>query len=84
MRRRKVSVNHRHQLLQIFLHMGRDEAEEWCLQANLHRSYAINYARALGLAEKVVPRGGGDIASSVDHSDPRWRWAIERGPVIAP
>ncbi len=81
--RRKVSPQTRDQLVQIFLHMGKDVAAKECIARGLHR----NYAQAeTGFRGQLPPRkfsGGGNIAFGVDHADPRWAWAVERGPVIA-
>lgn len=80
---RKISVEQRHQLVQIFLHMGYAESVRVCIEAGLHGKYAALQAREMGLSRKKVFRGGGDIANSIDHNDHRWAWAIERGSVIA-
>lgn len=79
--RRKLTPNQRNQLVQITLHMGREEGEIMSLEYGVGRYYAINRARDLGLAVKKVYRGGGEITDAVDHSDPRWAWAISRGEV---
>lgn len=80
---RAVSSNDRHQLLQIFLHMGKGEAEIMCIQRGVNKHYAVNYARELGIKPKSKYRGGGNIAFGVDHADERWQWAIQRGAVLA-
>lgn len=80
---RKITTNQRQQLMQIYLHMGRDEARIMCALYGVHPEYAINQCRALSLVPKKKFSGGGDIALGVDHDDPRWLWAVQRGPVLA-
>lgn len=82
-RRRKISARAREQLVQIFLNMGKDVAAEQCIALGLHRNYAEGEVSARGLLPPRKFTGGGNIAFGVDHNDPRWQWAIERGPVIA-
>lgn len=81
--RRKVTPEVRDQLVQIFLHMGKDVAAEECVAHGLHCNYAQAEVGYRGLLPPRKFTGGGDIATGVDHDDPRWAWAIERGPVIA-
>lgn len=81
---RKVTPNQRQQLIQVFLHMGHAESQSLCVEYGVHKDYAINQARALALVPKKRFSGGGDIAVGVNHKDPRWSWAVERGPVLAP
>ncbi len=80
---RKISMDRRHQLIQIYLNMGYEESMRACVEAGLHKNYAIHMAREISVHPKKIFRGGGDIARSVNHNDKRWRWAIERGGVIA-
>jgi hypothetical protein len=82
--RRKISENQRNHLLQIFLHMGKAEAEIMCVLYGVNRQYALNQAREMGFFKGHVYRGGGNIAFGVDHTDERWQWAIQRGAVLAP
>jgi hypothetical protein len=81
--KRKISLEQRHQLIQIFLHMGYKESQRACVECGLHENYAVHMAREISVYPKKVFRGGGRIAHSVDHTDKRWAWAIERGAVIA-
>lgn len=80
---RKVTPRQRYQLMQIFLNMGQEVAGPMCVQLGLHPNYARGYASATGTLAPRKYRGGGNIAMTVDHSDPRWKWAIERGAVVA-
>lgn len=81
--RRKVSRRTRDRLVQIHLHMGKDESARQCVKYGLSPRYAAKEASAAGLLRPRKYTGGGDIAFTVDHNDPRWAWAVERGPVIA-
>jgi hypothetical protein len=81
--RRKVTAETRDQLVQIFLHMGKDVAAEECIAHGLHRNYAEAEVSFRGLRPKHQDAGSGTGGGRVDHDDPRWAWAIERGPVIA-
>ena len=76
--KRKVSPVQRHQLIQIFLHMGEKDAQAACVEAGVGKNYAEQQARETFAYQKKRFAG-----RRVDHSDPRWKWAIERGPVGA-
>ncbi len=78
---RKISLEKRHELIQIYLNMGFRESQLACVEAGVSKQYAILMAREEGLAPKKIFKGGGDIAHSTDHNDPRWKWAISRGAV---
>jgi hypothetical protein len=80
---RKVSLRDAHELVQICLHMGKEAAAAECVSRGISPGYALKetYSRGHPLPKRA--RGGGNIALSVDHADPRWAWAIERGPVVA-
>lgn len=80
---RKVTPEQRHELVQVFLHMGKKVAAEMCVEYGVCRGYAYAMVRELGLLPPAKTRGGGNIAFGVDHKDPRWQRAIERGAVIA-
>ncbi|MGE9009786.1 hypothetical protein ACO2JO_14460 [Leptospira interrogans] len=81
--KRKVSPVQRHQLIQIFLHMGDKDAQAACMEAGVGKNYAEQQARETFAYQKKRFAGSGHIGRRVDHSDPRWKWAIERGPVGA-
>lgn len=81
--RRKISERSRDQLVQIYLHMGQEVAAKECIARGLHRDYAkaeVSF-RGLRVPHKYV--GGGPAGGRVDHNDPRWAWAVERGAVLA-
>jgi hypothetical protein len=82
-RARKVTSEIRHQLIQVHLHLGYDASRPLCIEHGVSRDYAAKQAFEHGVGERFKPRGGGDIALTVDHADPRWAIAIERGAVIA-
>lgn len=79
---RKVSAERSHELVQIYLHMGTVIAERECMESGLSRHYARNVAVQLGhrRPRKSGPRQNANYR--IDHNDPRWQWAVERGPVV--
>jgi hypothetical protein len=81
---RKVSIQQRHQLLQVYLHMGQEVAAELCTEYGVGPYYARSYAQTIGLCPQRKTTGGGDIAYGVDHEDPRWARAVAVGPVCWP
>lgn len=80
-RARKVTKEVRHQLIQVHLHLGYDVSRPLCIEYGLQRDYAAKQAFEQGFSQRYKPRGGGDIAMGVNHNDPRWAVAIERGSV---
>jgi hypothetical protein len=79
---RKVTQRQRHQLVQIYLHMGQEVVAPMCEKLGLHPNYARGYASATGVLAPRKYTGGGDIATTVDHDDPRWARARAVGVVI--
>ncbi len=55
-KRRVVSVEQRHQLLQVYLILGRDAAERECVALGLQPNYAAHIAAELGLAHRHTRR----------------------------
>jgi hypothetical protein len=47
--RRRVTHARRHELLQIYLHMGRDEARRECVESGVRDTYAETIAHDMGL-----------------------------------
>lgn len=80
-RRGKITPNQRNQLLQIFLHMGLDEAQRMCVEYGVAPKYAQTVAYTLSLT--TTDRRGKEKAYGVDHNDPRWARAIANGSVSA-
>lgn len=82
---RKITPAQRHELVQVFLNLGRDVAGDLCVEYGVARGYADKMVRESGKLNphREKPRGGGNIAFGVNHSDPRWAWAVARGPVVA-
>lgn len=83
--RRKITARHRHQLIQIYLHMGQAIAGPLCTEAGVSALYAAREAKERGIDVRrpKVSRGRSDVAKGVDHTDPRWAWAVSRGAVHA-
>jgi hypothetical protein len=82
-KRSKITERDRHQLLQVYLHMGLEVSRELCIEYGVSRDYAAKRASEIGKSHRKTFCGGGDIASRVNHADPRWRLAIQRGAVVA-
>jgi hypothetical protein len=80
---RKISPEQRYQLIQIYLHMGQTIAAPLCVELGVSPLYAEREAkeRGLDIRRPRASRGLSDISVGVDHSDPRWAWAIARGEV---
>jgi hypothetical protein len=89
---RKVSVEVERQLVELYLTQGKEAAMAACVAHGVNPRYAINAATSFG---KGRPRwrggkSGGTTYKSApptitrSENDPRWAWAIERGPVLAP
>ncbi len=71
--RRKISPEQRHQLVQIYLHMGIAESRRACVEAGVHKNYA---RRAIDAIHEVEVR-------RTSRDGPKWKRAIERGAVWA-
>lgn len=82
-RRRKLTPEQAHQLLQIYLHMGDEIAQRDCIEAGVSPMYASHVAHEAGLGVKFKFSGCGPVAKYVRHDDPRWVWARQRGMVLA-
>jgi hypothetical protein len=82
---RKVTPEQRHQLIQIYLHMGFCVASQLCVEWGVSALYAAREAKERGIDIKRPRKsmGKSDSAVGVDHLDPRWAWAVERGSVVA-
>ena len=83
MKRQKITERERYQLLQVYLHMGLEVSRELCVEYGVSPDYAAKRASEIGKSHRKIFCGGGEIASRVNHADPRWRLAIERGAVVA-
>jgi hypothetical protein len=81
--RQKISNDKRHELLQVYLHMGHGPARELASQYGVAADYAMKLANELGIQRPRKFRGGGKPSASVDHNDSRWARAIAVGMVIA-
>lgn len=73
---RKITRRQEHQLVQTFLHLGQSVAGPMCIEFGVSSSYARSRAYELGL----LPHRKASVFSRGDH---RWKWAIERGGIVA-
>jgi hypothetical protein len=80
---RKVTAEQAKELLAHYVKHGKEASLVRCAELGVSPKYAASLAASLGIRIRKL-KGGGQIAKSVDHNDPRWQWAIERGPVVAP
>ena len=92
--KRKITRDQQHQLIQIFLHSnevgGVEVAEQMCMDWGVSRNYArCRVLESYGTTHTKFrrKRGAGSgkkrkCGCVSDINDPRWAWAIERGPVI--
>lgn len=84
----KITKRQRHELVQIYLHMGVTVAQNMCVEYGMHFQYAQKQASEMGLVIRMPRKNrGGPYKTKtgrtcVDHKDPRWAWAIKNGPVI--
>jgi hypothetical protein len=52
---RKVSKERRHELVQIYLHMGADESREVCKMEGVSPLYAEREAHEMGIKPRYIP-----------------------------
>lgn len=89
MRRRKITPEQRHELLQVYLHLGPEISAELCLEYGVCAKYAAAEAATLGLGRPIWRAGNRYKDNLVNaplpksHADPRWQRAIDVGPVTA-
>lgn len=87
-RTRKVSVEVERELADIYLQHGQTAATAAaCIAAGVGPYYARNAAHATGkgrphwwVRNSQAPP---ERTTTLTANDPRWAWAIERGPVVA-
>lgn len=89
--REKINEAQRQEILLVYKAEGSDAAMALCKSLNLSPRYYSALASARGVAnrksrpltaeEKAIMRS---IVPMDDSTDPRWQWAVERGPVLAP
>lgn len=72
----KEAVAH---ILDVYANQGSRAAEELSETYSVSKHYIRQLAMIHGVRVKNPLRGG----SSDTSNDPRWKWAIERGPVLA-
>ena len=88
-KRRKVSVETERKLVDIYLTQGKEASAAACVAHGVNPKYAVNMAAAFGKGRPRWRSGktGGTTYKSApptitrSENDPRWSWAIERGPV---
>jgi hypothetical protein len=92
--RRKITREQEHQLVQIFLHSaevgGVEVVEQMCLDWGVSRNYArhrvlerygVSHTKKFRRKRGAKPGKERKSGRVSDSHDPRWAWAIERGPV---
>lgn len=84
---RKITPEQRHQLIQVHLHLGYEASRPLCLEFGVARDYAAKMASEANLLVPTYCKRRGAKRSVkfevVDHNDHRWKWAVERGSVVA-
>lgn len=82
----KLTTNQRNQLLQIYLHMGVNEAQRMCLEYGVHYRYAEKQAFEFGFGVRTKRRNASKprkhMPYVIDHDDPRWERAKAIGPIF--
>lgn len=86
---RKVSVEHRAEIMRVYVAEGHKAAQAMCDGLGLSPRYASSIASSLGIApkrkkHKLTEEQRQQLRSMRhvdDSNDPRWAWAIERGAV---
>lgn len=81
----KVSQNMRHRLIQIHLHMGREESSRMCAEAGLNPRYAYSLCQSL-FATKGPGRPSKPLKQHVTRpsfKNKKWERAIAVGMVVA-
>lgn len=73
----KLTEADRAELVAIYVKQGWKASSEECLRRGLGKNHAYECWKASLRPRK--PRR--DIGLARDRFDPRWKWAIERGPV---
>ena len=80
MRRARLTPAQRQALLACYLEGGFDAARPLAESFGVRARYAAQLARKLGHIDNYRRRGARP-ASQPTANDPRWQWAIARGPV---
>lgn len=81
----------RQEILRVYTAEGTDAASELCIRIGLSSRYYSSLAYKRGVSRKkskpLTPEQKAKMRGIVqkdDSHDYRWKWAIERGPVLAP
>lgn len=87
----KTTEAQRQEILRLYKTEGVRAAEAMCIRLNLspryysalasNRGVSVRKSKPLTPAQKAKMRA---IVKKDDSYDYRWKWAVERGPVIAP
>jgi hypothetical protein len=85
----KITEAQRQEILRTYMVNGTKAASVLCVSFGLHPRYYSGLASLCGVATKkakpLTPQQRAKIGRpTVNHNDPRWSWAIDRGPVVAP
>ena len=78
----KLTSAQRQQLLTCYLEQGYDAAKPLVESLGVHAKYPARLARKNGHTNNYR-RKGRAVVRKGNSGDPRWQWAIERGPVVA-
>jgi hypothetical protein len=87
--KRKISIELENELVQHYREHGFAASKIRCKEAGVSPKYAAGIASARGMARPLWRRGNRykdsnvPLTSPIHHNDPRWKWAIKRGAVIA-
>lgn len=87
---RKITEGQRIEILKVYGERGHKAAAKLCREYGVSENYPCSLASAYGI---TTPRSRGEyrkyrdrkvnVPGLRDWKDPRWAWAIERGPVLA-
>jgi hypothetical protein len=82
MRGVRLTPEQREELLALYL-TDRAASRRMARALGVSRSYCAELANRRGLKSALPFKNRGAPKYSEDANDPRWRWAIERGAVVA-
>ena len=87
--KRKITLEQAQKLLDHYLEHGAEATEPLCAELGVSPRYPASMASVYGKRRPKYRKGTKyknqppQKCLSQDWNDPRWQWAIERGPVIA-
>lgn len=72
----------KHELLQVYLHLGIEASRTLCREYGVSENYAAKRASEMDISHRKVFFGANARTTSrVNHADHRWKWAVERGAI---